>query len=152
MGATPQLFYIDAVNPSGQLFAAANFNSTDTATAEWQTRWFDFGEDTYEKLVYQIEVIHRGALTLTYEIDNDEATGIAVRNSLFADNQKLQPSIFETEIYGRSFRFRFIASSRGVDKYQDAPWGFGGLMRFKRYEAAISRIHIRARRLGDRHR
>lgn len=120
-------------------------------TAYWYTKWFDFGESFHEKLIHEIEIFHRGVLTVQYERDGISLTDTTPQVTALADNTVLKPSNMYVEIYGRMFRFKISVTSAGAAKTQVMGAGVDavGPTSIKRYEAAIGRIRVRARKLGD---
>lgn len=144
----PRLYAVDT-GSSAHLYRRYDVAATSAINAYWYTPWFDFGDNFSEKLIYEIEILSRGIINLAYQ--RDWVTDTTTDPSLATpESNQLALQHFNVEFYGKAFRLKFYSTSDTTDRQQYASGGvYGTALKIRRYQAAISKVRLRARKLGS---
>lgn len=145
----PELYAFDYPASSAHIWRRYDPAATATINAYWYTRWFDFGDPFTEKLLYEMRLVHRGVLAIEYEKDyvKGALTSMATDTSAATSLSSTAKNI---EVYGRAFRIRVKSTTNPGATTQLTGGGiYNTPLTLRRYQAAISRIIVKARRLGN---
>jgi len=122
--------------------------ATTTVTCEWGSAWFDFDSPLEEKYISMIQVLHRGQITVEIRKDYDQTFIANVATALDHGDTELRESTIYTDFYARAIQL-VVYSVAGAERQSVLGTGAGALALVSRFSAAVSKVEVSAKVLGQ---